>query len=128
VPFELARNVVHDVACAVETPVAVAVAAVDAPVAEAAGVAGAAAGAAGAVKCGELRLQPADTDSCSTSLSALSTTADGLRWPLTTRVCVEPPQRRPSDEQRFRLDFLPFVERTVQPYGVSIDGIRYYGG
>jgi hypothetical protein len=33
-------------------------------------------------------------------------------------------QRRPSDEQRFRLDFLPFVERTVQPYGVSIDGIR----
>jgi hypothetical protein len=31
VPFELARNVVHDVACAVETPVAVAVAAVDAP-------------------------------------------------------------------------------------------------
>jgi putative transposase len=37
------------------------------------------------------------------------------------------PQRRPSDEQRFRLDFLPFVERTVQPYGVTIDGIRYYG-
>jgi putative transposase len=37
------------------------------------------------------------------------------------------PQRRPSDEQRFRLDFLPFVERTVQPYGVAIDGIRYYG-
>ena len=35
--------------------------------------------------------------------------------------------RRPSDEQRFRLDFLPFVERTVQPYGVAIDGIRYYG-
>jgi putative transposase len=36
-------------------------------------------------------------------------------------------QRQSSDEQRFRLDFLPFVERTLQPYGVSIDGIRYYG-
>ena len=28
---------------------------------------------------------------------------------------------------RFRLDFLPFVERTIQPYGIAIDGIRYYG-
>ncbi len=37
------------------------------------------------------------------------------------------PQRRPSDEVRFRLDLLPFVERTIQPYGVAIDGIRYYG-
>jgi putative transposase len=37
------------------------------------------------------------------------------------------PPRRPSDEVRFRLDLLPFVERTVQPYGVAIDGIRYYG-
>lgn len=35
-------------------------------------------------------------------------------------------QRRPIDEERFRLDFLPFVERTIQPYGMAIDGIRYY--
>jgi putative transposase len=33
---------------------------------------------------------------------------------------------RPVDEERIRLDFLPFTERTVQPYGVAIDGIRYY--
>jgi putative transposase len=36
-------------------------------------------------------------------------------------------RRRPVDEERFRLDFLPFVERTIQPYGIAIDGIRYYG-
>jgi putative transposase len=33
---------------------------------------------------------------------------------------------RPANEERIRLDFLPFVERTVQPYGVSIEGIHYY--
>jgi putative transposase len=33
---------------------------------------------------------------------------------------------RPTDEERIRLDFLPFVERTVQAYGIAIDGIRYY--
>jgi len=32
----------------------------------------------------------------------------------------------PSDPERLRLDFLPFVERTVQPYGIAIDGVRYY--
>lgn len=32
----------------------------------------------------------------------------------------------PSDPQRLRLDFLPFVERTVQPYGIVIDEIFYY--
>jgi putative transposase len=32
----------------------------------------------------------------------------------------------PLDEERIRLDFMPFVERTVQPYGVLIDGIHYY--
>lgn len=32
----------------------------------------------------------------------------------------------PSDPQRLRLDFLPFVERTVQPYGMVIDDIFYY--
>jgi len=35
-------------------------------------------------------------------------------------------QRRPLAEERFRLDFLPFVERTIQPYGITVDGIRYY--
>jgi putative transposase len=33
---------------------------------------------------------------------------------------------RPTDEERIRLDFLPFVERTVQPNGVAIEGIQYY--
>jgi putative transposase len=33
---------------------------------------------------------------------------------------------RPTEGERIRLDFLPFVERTVQPNGVSIDGIQYY--
>lgn len=32
----------------------------------------------------------------------------------------------PADPQRLCLDFLPFVERTVQPYGVVIDDIYYY--
>jgi putative transposase len=34
---------------------------------------------------------------------------------------------RPADEERIRLDFLPFVERTVQAYGISIDGISIDG-
>lgn len=33
---------------------------------------------------------------------------------------------RISDEYKFRLDFTPFVERTIQEYGVLIDGIHYY--
>jgi putative transposase len=33
---------------------------------------------------------------------------------------------RPTDEEQIRLDFLPFVERTVQPNGVAIEGIQYY--
>jgi putative transposase len=31
-----------------------------------------------------------------------------------------------ADEQKLRLDFMPFVERTVQEYGVVIDQIHYY--
>lgn len=31
-----------------------------------------------------------------------------------------------EDEENFRLDFTPFVERTVQRQGVVIDGIHYY--
>jgi putative transposase len=33
---------------------------------------------------------------------------------------------RPADEERVHLDFMPFVERTVQAYGIAIDGIHYY--
>ena len=33
---------------------------------------------------------------------------------------------RPANEERIRLDFLPFVERTVQTHGIPIDGIHYY--
>ncbi len=33
---------------------------------------------------------------------------------------------RISDEERLRLDFMPFVERTIQDYGVVIDSIQYW--
>lgn len=33
---------------------------------------------------------------------------------------------RIADEDRLRLDFTPFVERTVQDYGVVIDEVHYY--
>jgi len=33
----------------------------------------------------------------------------------------------PTNELKVRLDFMPFVERSVQRYGVSIDSIAYYG-
>ena len=32
----------------------------------------------------------------------------------------------PADPERLRLDFLPYVARTVQPYGLRIDEIYYY--
>lgn len=31
-----------------------------------------------------------------------------------------------TDEERLRIDFLPIVERTIQHYGVAVDGIHYY--
>lgn len=31
-----------------------------------------------------------------------------------------------KDEERLRLDLMPFEERTIQPYGVVIDEIHYY--
>lgn len=31
-----------------------------------------------------------------------------------------------TDEERLRTDFLPIVERTIQHYGVAVDGIHYY--
>ncbi len=33
---------------------------------------------------------------------------------------------RIADEDRLKLDFMPFIERTVQEYGVVIDNICYY--
>lgn len=33
---------------------------------------------------------------------------------------------RITDEERVRLDFTPYVERTVQDYGVVIDDVHYY--
>jgi putative transposase len=30
------------------------------------------------------------------------------------------------DERRLRMDFMPYLERTVQPYGILIDQIAYY--
>jgi len=33
---------------------------------------------------------------------------------------------RVMDEERVRLDFMPYVERTIQDYGVVIDDIHYY--
>jgi putative transposase len=35
-------------------------------------------------------------------------------------------QDRLYDEVQIRLDFMPFLERTIQPYGVLIDHIHYY--
>jgi putative transposase len=32
----------------------------------------------------------------------------------------------PEDPLRIRLDFMPFFERSVQQYGIQIDGITYY--
>lgn len=32
----------------------------------------------------------------------------------------------PADPQKLKIDFLPFVTRTVQPYGLLIDDIFYY--
>lgn len=32
----------------------------------------------------------------------------------------------PEDPERIRLDFMPFVERTIQPYGIQIDNVTYY--
>lgn len=35
------------------------------------------------------------------------------------------PARR-LDEEKMRIDFMPFIERTIQNYGVLIDDIHYY--
>jgi putative transposase len=47
------------------------------------------------------------------------------RW-MTGDIPERSANAAPLDEERIRLDFMPFVERTVQPYGVVIDGIHYY--
>jgi putative transposase len=33
---------------------------------------------------------------------------------------------RPTDVERLRIDFMPVVKRTIQPYGVQIDDVLYY--
>jgi putative transposase len=33
---------------------------------------------------------------------------------------------RPTDPDRLYIDFMPIEERTIQNYGVAIDGVRYY--
>jgi hypothetical protein len=33
---------------------------------------------------------------------------------------------RLRDETRLRLDLMPYEERTVQPYGIVMEGIEYY--
>ena len=40
-----------------------------------------------------------------------------------------PPRGLPSrrvDEEKVRIDFMPIVERTIQPYGVLIDDVHYF--
>jgi len=34
--------------------------------------------------------------------------------------------KRPTNEERIRLDFMPYIERTIQQYGVQADDIQYY--
>jgi putative transposase len=34
--------------------------------------------------------------------------------------------RRPTNEERLRIDLMPLEERTIQPYGVQVNEIRYY--
>lgn len=47
--------------------------------------------------------------------------------PLQKYESGEPPETMVHvDERRLRLDFMPYVERTVQPYGISIEHIAYY--
>jgi putative transposase len=36
---------------------------------------------------------------------------------------LQPP---PADTEKLQLDFLPFYERVVNPYGVEIDGVTYF--
>ncbi len=45
-----------------------------------------------------------------------------LRWYELARK----PHRPAPDLHRLRLDFLPYAERSVQRYGISLDGIQYY--
>lgn len=36
------------------------------------------------------------------------------------------PPAKIMDERKFRIDFMPTIERTVQPFGVEIDYVQYY--
>lgn len=35
-------------------------------------------------------------------------------------------RKRPTNEDRIRLDFMPYIERTIQQYGVQADDVQYY--
>ncbi len=51
------------------------------------------------------------------------------QWEIGTKELSERPTGLPpipSNPERLILDFLPFVTRTVQPYGLVIDEIHYY--
>ena len=49
---------------------------------------------------------------------------EGILGDATRPGCGVP--QRIADEQRLLLDFLPYVERTIQPNGIVVDKIRYY--
>ena len=49
---------------------------------------------------------------------------DGLMGTKTLpRRGLQPP---PADREKLRLDFLPFYERVINPYGIDIDGLNYF--
>ncbi|WP_337165332.1 Mu transposase C-terminal domain-containing protein [Vibrio fluvialis] len=49
---------------------------------------------------------------------------EGILGSKTTRGVGLP--ARISDEETLKLNFLPFVERTIQAYGIQIDNVHYY--
>lgn len=57
-------------------------------------------------------------------MSPLQKYNEGIMGTSTQNGCGLPP--RLMNERRLRLDFMPYVERTVQEYGVIIEHITYY--
>lgn len=60
----------------------------------------------------------------SLGMSPLDKYREGIFGKGDTRGTGLPP--KPASEIRLRLDFMPYVERTVQDYGVVIDDVHYY--
>jgi putative transposase len=54
----------------------------------------------------------------------LSMWEEGLRGTKDRPGIGLPP--RITDETRLRIDFMPYIERTIQQYGVEVDNIRYW--